>query len=112
VLIPLFEDENIKSITVIEKYQDVIDCVLPQIKPYDKSNKLKVICKDCFEYTTKDRFDTIFIDIWANINSDIYEEEMKPLKNKYKRYLKADKRKMSNVFVWAEYNARYNVRLY
>ena len=95
----------------MEKYQDVIDCVLPQIKPYDKENKLTVICKDCFEFYTKDRFDTIFIDIWANINRDIYEEEMKPLKNKYKRYLKTDKRSMRNVFVWAEYNARYEVRL-
>lgn len=112
VIIPLLEDDNVKSITVVEKYQDVIDCVLPQIKPYDKQNKLNVICADCFEYTTKERFDTIFIDIWANINSDIYEEEMKPLKNKYKRYLKAEKRRMSNIFVWAEYNARYNMRLY
>ena len=111
VLLPLFESEKVKSITVVEKYQDVIDCVLPQIKPYDKENKLTVICKDCFEFYTKDRFDTIFIDIWANINRDIYEEEMKPLKNKYKRYLKPDKRSMSNVFVWAEYNARYEVRL-
>lgn len=111
VLLPLFENENVKSITVVEKYQDVIDCVLPQIKPYDKQNKLTVICKDCFEFYAKDRFDTIFIDIWANINRDIYEEEMKPLKNKYKRYLKADRRSMSNVYVWAEYNARYEVRL-
>lgn len=111
VLIPLFESKYVKSITVIEKYQDVIDCVLPQIKPYDKQDKLKVICADCFEYGTKERFDTIFIDIWANINSDIYEEEMKPLKNKYIRFLKSHKRTMKNVFVWAEYNARYNVRL-
>lgn len=112
VIMPLLESEKVKSITVVEKYQDVIDCVLPQIKSYDKQNKLKVICADCFEYNTKERFDTIFIDIWASINRDIYEEEMKPLKKKYKRFLRAERRKMSNVFVWAEYNARYEKQLY
>ena len=52
------------------------------------------------------------LDIWASINSDIYKEEMKPLKQKYKKFLKAERRKMANVFVWAEYNARYDKRLY
>lgn len=112
VILPLLESEKVKSITVVEKYQDVIDCVLPQIKSYDKQNKLKVICEDCFEYNTKERFDTIFIDIWASINRDVYEEEMKPLKNKYKKFLRAERRKMANVFVWAEYNARYEKQLY
>ena len=111
VIMPLLEAERVKTITVVEKYQDVIDIVLPQIKPYDKHNKLKVICADCFDYCTKEKFDTIFIDIWASINRDIYEEEMKPLKSKYKKFLKAERRKMANVFVWAEYNARYEVQV-
>lgn len=111
VIMPLLESENVKSITVIEKYQDVIDCVLPQIRGYDTKNKLTVICADCFEFKTPDRYDTIFIDIWGSINRDVYETEMKPLKNKYKKFLKAERRKMANVFVWAEYNARYERNL-
>ena len=108
VILPLLESEKVKSITVIEKYQDVIDCVLPQIKEYDTANKLKVICEDCFDYTTDKKFDTIFIDIWASINSDIYKEEMQPLKRKYRKFLKSERKTMKNIYVWAEYNARYD----
>lgn len=111
VILPLLENEKVKSIIVIEKYQDVIDIILPQIKPHDKYNKLKVVCTDCFDYCTKEKFDTIFIDIWPSINRDIYEKEMKPLKSKYKKFLKVERRKMANVYVWAEYNARYEVPL-
>ena len=108
VILALLESDKIKSITVIEKYQDVIDCVLPQIEKYDIKKKMKVIHQDCFEFTTKDKFDTIFIDIWAYINSDIYEKEMKPLKRKYRKFLSEYGKENKNIFVWAEREARYD----
>ena len=108
VVLPLLENEKIKSITVLEKFQDVIDCVLPQIKKYDTKKKLNVIHQDCFEFTTKDKFDTIFIDIWAYINSDIYKEEMQPLKRKYRKFLSEYGKENKNIFVWAEREARYD----
>lgn len=111
VIMPLLENKEVKSITVIEKYQDVIDCVLPQIKKYDTTNKLTVICEDCFEFKTDKKFDTIFIDIWANINSDIYKEEMKPLKRKYRSFLKPERKTVKNIYVWAEYEAKNDRRL-
>lgn len=106
VLLPLFSDPSVKSITVIEKTQDVIDLVLPQIKPYDTENKLNVICADCFEWTTENRYDVIFIDIWPWINRDVYEDEMIPLKKKYTKFLSGDRRQTSRVAVWAWENAR------
>lgn len=112
VIMPLLESEKVKSITVIEKYQDVIDCVLPQIVSYDTEGKLKVICQDCFDFDTKDKFDTIFIDIWAYINSDVYKEEMLPLKRKYRKFLSGYGKENKNIFVWAEKNARYDRPLY
>lgn len=111
VILSLLEQENIVSITVIEKYQDVIDCVLPQIKKYDKHNKLTVICEDCFNYKPIKKYDTIFIDIWAYINSDIYKEEMLPLKCKYRNYLSKYGKITKNIFVWAEYQAKHNIKL-
>lgn len=111
VIMPLLESERVKSITIIEKYQDVIDCVLPQIKKYDTHNKLNVICQDCFEFETKEKYDTIFIDIWGSIDSDIYKEEMLPLKRKYRKFLSAYGKENKNIFVWAEKNARYDRRL-
>ena len=111
VILPLLESEKVKSITVVEKYQDVIDIVLPQIKGYDTENKLTVVCEDCFKFKTDNRFDTVFIDIWANINSDIYKEEMKPLKRKYRNLLREGRQTMDNVYVWAEREAKYDLRL-
>lgn len=112
VIMPLLESEKVKSITVVEKYQDVIDCVLPQIKAYDKDGKLTVICEDCFDFKTDQKFDTIFIDIWAYINEDVYNEEMKPLKRKYRKFLTEKGRENKNIYVWAEYEAKHGLRLY
>lgn len=112
IIMPLLEKDEVKSITVLEKYQDVIDCVLPQLKPHDKQNKLKVICADCFEWETKDTYDTIYLDIWSYINEDVYNEEMKPLKRKFRKFLSADGKENKRIGVWAERQARYGQRLY
>lgn len=106
VLLPLFKNPKVKTITVIEKTQEVIDIILPQIKKFDTDNKLTVICADCFEWEATDRYDTIFIDIWPSINRDIYEEEMVPLKKKYCKFLSGDRRETSRCVVWAWDNAR------
>lgn len=111
VILPLLENEKITSITVVEKYQDVIDCIFPQIKPYDTTNKLTVVCEDCFDFTTDQRFDVIYLDIWAYINRDIYNEQMKPLKRKYRKFLKPEKKTVQNIYVWAEWQAKNNARL-
>lgn len=112
IIMPLLTNENVKSITVIEKYQDVIDCVLPQLKPHDTENKLTVICADGFEWTTQNKYDTIYLDIWAYINEDVYKEEMKPLKQKYRKFLSQDGKANKRISVWAEKQARYGQRLY
>ena len=53
------------------------------------------------------------MDIWPYVNSDVYHEEMLPLKNKYKKYL-VKKSENPNRYIgcWAEMEARYNRRLY
>ena len=111
VILPLLENEKVKSITVIEKYQDVIDCVYTQIKKYDTKGKLSVICQDCFDFETDKKFDTIFIDIWPYINNEIYNEEMKPLKRKYRKFLTAERKTVKNIYVWAEYEAKNEIPL-
>lgn len=111
VILPLLENKKVTSVTIVEKYQDVIDCILPQIKPYDIENKLMVICEDCFDFITEQKFDVIYLDIWAYINSDVYNEEMKPLKRKYRKSLKPEKKTVQNIYVWAEWEAKNNARL-
>lgn len=109
IVLPLQEKENVKSITIIEKSQEVIDLVASQLPLTDK---VKIICADVYNYIPDIKYDTIYLDIWPEINSDIYYEEMMPLKKKFRKYL-VSKDKNPNRFIkcWAEKHARYNWRL-
>lgn len=87
VILPLLEATDVRSVTVVELHQDLIDVVEPILKKHDKDSKLKVIQGDCFEYhksIPKDKkWDCIYGDIWISISADNYEE-MKDLTKKYK----------------------------
>lgn len=112
IIMAIQSKDNVKSITVVEKYQEVIDLVASQL-PFN--DKVRIINADVFEWKPErgQRFDCVYMDIWNFINSDVYHEEMKPLKRKYGHYLKpvADSPKRFNE-CWAEWNAKNNMRLY
>lgn len=80
--------KGIKSVTVIEKNQEVIDLVLDQLNLPDN---FKVIQSDIFDYEPTEKFDTIYFDIWTNICSDNWEE-MKTLRKKFKKFLDLTKK--------------------
>lgn len=79
IVLPLLSDPTIKSITVVELYQDLIDKITPILKQYDKQNKLNVIQGDAFTYKPLKtaKFDTVYFDIWIAISDDNYEEQKK-----------------------------------
>ena len=79
---------NIKSVTVIEKNQEVIDLVLVQL---NLSDNFKVIQSDIFEYEPLGKFDTIYFDIWTNICGDNWDE-MKKLRKQFKKSLNLNKK--------------------
>ncbi len=84
VLLPLAVKEAVAHITVIEREQDVIDLILPQLKPHIDDTWLTVIHEDIFEFKP-DRnvlFDVIYFDICA----DNYAQ-MKTLHRKFTRRL-------------------------
>ena len=110
IVLPIQDKENIKSITIIEKQQEIINMVASQLP---LNNKVNIICDDIFNYIPNKIYDTIYLDIWPYVNSDIYKEEMLPLKNKYRKYL-VSKNKNPNRFIkcWAEQEARYDRCLY
>lgn len=111
ILIPLLKNKDVKSILVIEKNQEIIDIILPQLKKLPNSNKLNIIKDDVFKISFKDNecFDVIYMDIWNYINSDVYKE-MVALKRKYKKYLKKDN---LNTWIgcWCEREAKNNSRI-
>lgn len=75
----------VKSITIVEKEQDVIDLIYPKIK----NKKTKIVRQDAIEYlkTTKNKFDTIHVDIWADIT---HYREIQPIVRIAKKKLKPD----------------------
>jgi len=88
VLLGVEAKEKVKSITVIEKHQEIIDLVVPQLP---LNGKVKVICGDVFGwYPDKGiAYDTIYFDIWNSISGDNYEE-MKTLHRRFARRLNRD----------------------
>lgn len=69
-------DKNIvRTITVYEKYQDVIDLILPKFKDYP----LHVVKQDILEYKPpkEERYDTIYFDIWPCISYENHDDMVK-----------------------------------
>ena len=99
VIIPLLKKENVKSILVVELYQDLIDLVEPILKKYDTENKLSIIQGDCFEIhksiPKEQKFDCVYGDIWIEICEDNYDE-MKVLTRNWKNRLN---RENPNAFI-------------
>lgn len=81
IIANIIDNPEVTEIVVVEKYQDVIDLVLPKFK----NKKLKVICADIDEWKPEkgEKFDTLYFDIWATISTDNLEHIAK-LHNKFK----------------------------
>lgn len=90
VILPLLKKKNVKSILVVELYQDLIDLVEPILKKQEVDSKLTIVQGDCFDFHTKipkeRKFDTIYGDIWASIDTENYKE-MKVLTKNWKNRL-------------------------
>lgn len=107
ILLPLLEDDEITEITVVEYSQEVIDMVLPQLP---KSEKLKVVQGNVFEYFPEHQYNTIYMDIWNSINSDVYWDEMVPLTEFYEDYLD-ETDKDAYIGCWASYEAENDLEI-
>ena len=89
IIYPLLQDDNIKSITIVEVDKDLIDETFPILLKADTKSKLKVVNSDAFQYQDDKKYDTIYFDIWAIINEQAFSE-MKVLSNKFSSNLNQD----------------------
>lgn len=82
ILEAILDKEQVTEVVVMEKYQDVIDLVAPMYP----NPKLKIICADVLEYDmpASEKFDTIYFDIWPEINQDNLDD-MRKLHMKYRK---------------------------
>jgi spermidine synthase len=88
ILLPILEKPEVTSVTVIEKYPEVVALVEEHIRKAagENASKLKVIVGDVFEYKPAkgEKYDTIYFDIWPDICTDNLED-MTKLHRKFAR---------------------------
>lgn len=92
ILTSILENQRVNSVLVIEKYQEVIDLVLPHLlSKIDGSSKLTVVCSNIFDWPLpKERgWDCIYFDIWPTYCIDNLQQ-MTKLKRRFARRLKRD----------------------
>lgn len=84
ILYPILRKEEVRSVLVVEKHQDVIDL----IGPHFTSSKLRVVCADIFAWTPEagERFDVIYFDIWPTQATE-HLAEMARLHQRFKSRL-------------------------
>jgi len=75
---------RVNSILILEKEQEIIDLIWSQL---GLPRHIAVVNADVFEYAPNNCYDTIYHDIWSDIDNQA-EKEMQSLKEKYKPYVK------------------------
>lgn len=72
ILHPLLAKPEVRSVTVVEKYQEVIDLVGPTLP----KEKLSLVHGDIFTWQPEKgrQWDTIYFDIWPDVSPDNLEE--------------------------------------
>lgn len=84
IILAIQDKEDVKKITVVEKNCEVIELVGKQLP---LNSKVNIVNDDVFEYKPLLKYNTIYMDIWNYINEDVYNKQMKPLINRYRKYL-------------------------
>lgn len=109
ILLAIQDKEDVEQITVVEKNKEVIELVGNQLP---LNSKVHIINDDVFEYKPLFKYNTIYMDIWNYINKDVYNEQMKPLISRYRRYL-VPKSEDENRYIdcWCKRQAKNGVRI-
>lgn len=89
IIFPLLKDNDVRTITIVEIDSGLIDEVFPIIIKNDLESKVNVILSNAFDFETDKMFDTIYFDIWSDINQQAFSE-MKILSEKFRKNLKPE----------------------
>lgn len=109
ILLAIQDKDNVEQVTVVEKNADVIELVGKQLP---LNHKVTIVNADVFEYEPEAKYNTIYMDIWNYINKEIYNEQMKPLINRYRKYL-VDKLEDEHRYIncWCKNQAKNGERI-
>lgn len=109
ILLAIQDKSNVDRIVVVEKSKEVIGLVKDQLPLNDK---VEIVNADVWEYTPLCKFNTIYLDIWNYINTDVYRDSMKPLISRYRKFLVA--KELDNkrfIDCWCRLEAKNGVRI-
>jgi len=75
ILKAIHDNPEVTHVTVVEKYQDVVDLVGPAMQALF-GDRLTIVTADIFEWrpVKGTRFDTIYFDIWPDLSTDTLKE--------------------------------------
>lgn len=111
ILLPILQKPEVKSVTVVELYPDVIELVHPYIAENDSENKLTVIQDDILHMESigiDTKYDVIYFDIWNTICTDNWED-IKMLKRKFRKLLNKED-PQNYIGAWMEDEIQYMQR--
>lgn len=88
----LLAKEAVTKVTIVEKYQDVIDLVEKPLRTFlgkkklGHKDRLEIVCSDIHDFKAPRgvKYDTIYFDIWSNMRRDNLTE-MDTLHKKFAR---------------------------
>jgi hypothetical protein len=86
VLLAVQDKPEVHTVTVVEIEQEIIDLVLPQLP---LNSKVNVVQGDIFYFVTNHLFDTIYFDVWNEVNA-VNWKQMKKLHRRFRKNLKPD----------------------
>lgn len=94
ILIPVLRSPKVTRVTLVEKYQDVVDAVVPQLRKVltkDEQKKLHIVVEDIFDYKPPSgtKYDCIWFDIWPTISTENLPE-MGKLHRKFGKFHKEE----------------------
>lgn len=87
ILLPIMKKSEVTSVTVVEKYQDVVNLVAPALLSQPGGEKLRVVHGDVLNWRPKIgvTFDTLYFDIWPAVCEDNLEQ-MSELHHAFRRH--------------------------
>jgi spermidine synthase len=86
VLLAVQDKPEVHLATVVEIEQEIIDLLLPQLP---LNSKVNVVQGDIFRFATNQLFDTIYFDVWNEVNA-VNWKQMKKLHRRFRKNLKPD----------------------
>lgn len=109
ILLAIQDKTDIEKITVVEKSAEVIELVKDQLP---LNSKVEIVHADVWEYVPPCKFNTIYMDIWNFINTDVYKGSMKPLLSRYRKFL-VSKEDDANRYIdcWSRNEAKNGARI-